>query len=830
MQRLFNKFLCNDSLKPTISIYIGTNRLKPQVTVMATTTSAPGTSSDEAFRFQPSRSVLRNPMLRTSDDSPGRRRSSDSSSRGVIFSADSNESVKFQSSSSRRSNESVKFQSEGSRRRSSTVSNRSNSSNAPLVAHKKSDMYGPSRSMVSHAPSQKSTFQVKKQKSMKDMLPAMTNFAPAEYAGSRPSVKAASADTRKSMMARKSMASRKSVYVATPDDGGESEKLRKLTKYGKVKEAVRPLVSDTSTQDPDAPLTPAASVGAAAEILLDKLHTKECLSDEGSETDQEDKISVSRQNMILMVLSPTFQWTMGLIVILNAAMLGVEIEVVTPSVPACTPKELSSLDARCSEEAVFYLLDYVFLFIFSIELGIRLFAFGVLPVATHSTGALDIFIVLSGWVSEVFIPLVLAGSSGGLDLKALQILKMLRVLRAVRVLRMLTMFKDLWFIVQSFLLCLGPLLWITIFILVVIYLWSLGSVNLIGNNSEFAEVQNYFGSTSRAMVTLFRIMTLDQWYEILIPVFQAGSWTYVFFLIYAAVSALALMNLVTAIVVDTSVHRSRSESEGELRKQIFEERVEEMAEDIKSLFVCFDADDSGFLDQEEFVRSALEAPLIGRLCEFLCISEKEDLDQLYRLMAGSDELIQMDEFIECITKISQAASDRSSVAMIKSARTRDERFSQIQKILEKQKELGQQLAFVEDEFSAAGERLDAFHVRLRVFQDDVMDGIKGANQDLEKLSKWVSSHVVKGEEEVKECKGEEEQRGHKEDAGPTTFSVSQTEPKQVLREGAPQEDKPKMKVAKVKSLDRDKRSQKQNWVKNSMPWSRKEKPTKKLPT
>eukprot|EP00746_Dinoflagellata_sp_MGD_P077777 gnl/MRDRNA2_/MRDRNA2_31166_c0_seq1.p1 gnl/MRDRNA2_/MRDRNA2_31166_c0~~gnl/MRDRNA2_/MRDRNA2_31166_c0_seq1.p1 ORF type:complete len:683 (+),score=138.81 gnl/MRDRNA2_/MRDRNA2_31166_c0_seq1:213-2261(+) len=435
-----------------------------------------------------------------------------------------------------------------------------------------------------------------------------------------------------------------------------------------------------------------------------------------------------------VVQTKTFQWATAFAVVLNCIMLGLEVELIEREA-SCTVAELRSLAGSCKIEGIFYFLDYCFLVVFSVELGMRVKAYGFRSVASTATGMLDVLIVFTGWISEVIIPLLVWGAMGP-DLKAMQVLKMLRVLRAVRILRMLTMFEDLWFIVQSFLWCLEPLSWIMLFMFTVIFLFAILAINFIGQNKDFADLpwlQDRFGSTFRAMNTLFRIMTLDEWYEIVQPLFARAVWTYFFFVGYIAISALALMNLVTAVVVDTSVRRSRDESKEEVESEMFEKKVQRMVKAIESLFETFDVDHSGSLEVEEFSSNAPAAPLIGPLGTFLELESKEDWDDFFFLMSGGRESLVMDDFIEAITKLNQAAGERTSVALIKTAKTREERFTQIRQIVEQEPELVKQVNDIQDDFNQSGIRIARLHSQIGTFQQELSERVQALKSEMRRL-------------------------------------------------------------------------------------------------
>ena len=103
-----------------------------------------------------------------------------------------------------------------------------------------------------------------------------------------------------------------------------------------------------------------------------------------------------------------------------------------------------------------------------------------------------------------------------------KVLRVVRVLRCVRVLRMISLFADLWLIVQSFFLCLKPLLWTCVFNAVIIFIFANFASQLVNQHDALLTnpgVQMHFASLFPAMVTLFQLATLDEWIAVLDPVF-----------------------------------------------------------------------------------------------------------------------------------------------------------------------------------------------------------------------------------------------------------------------------------------------------------------------
>ena len=84
--------------------------------------------------------------------------------------------------------------------------------------------------------------------------------------------------------------------------------------------------------------------------------------------------------------------------------------------------------------------------------------------------------------------------------------RILRLLRAVRVLRTVRFFPNLAMIVETIIKSASACIYIGIFLAMFMYIFSVVGVATFGKNDPFC-----FGDLGRAMVTLMRVMTLDNW-------------------------------------------------------------------------------------------------------------------------------------------------------------------------------------------------------------------------------------------------------------------------------------------------------------------------------
>jgi len=324
------------------------------------------------------------------------------------------------------------------------------------------------------------------------------------------------------------------------------------------------------------------------------------------------------------------------------------------------------------------LLDQIFLVYYTLELALRFLAFRTNSLKGIANN-LDWTIVLVGWLQ-----ILMAGAAAE-QMSAMNALKVLRALRVLRCIRMLAYVEGLWLVVQSFFYCLKPLMWVCLFMVVIVFIFAMFTVEMIGSSKDFdgVEEREYFARTVTAFVTLFQIMTLDEWREIIQPLCDKRGWAYVFFFVYISISALALMNLITAVVVENSM--KRIEADEEYRNMMFERASQLETEKIQALLEFFqvrDAGDdrkSGSSSQGTGTESMDEAVVspddllmakgawsaLENVLDALGMDEPEDVQKLFELLdADGNGELSLNEVIDGLFQLRTVAEDKYKTALI----------------------------------------------------------------------------------------------------------------------------------------------------------------------
>jgi voltage-gated sodium channel len=224
--------------------------------------------------------------------------------------------------------------------------------------------------------------------------------------------------------------------------------------------------------------------------------------------------------------SQRFQTFIFGVIVLNAITLG-----------------LGTYDFSAGVESALTVLDEVFLGIFVVELVIRITAYGRRPQ--------DFF--KEGWNVFDFVVIALAFLPGLRDNVTL-----LRLARLLRVVRLVSVLPDLRVLVRALARSLPPIT--SLVLLTVLLMYIYGMVGWILFHEEDPE---QWGNIGQSLLSLFQILTLENWPQFL----EAGqaihpaSW--IFFVSYVLIASFLVINILIAIIINSmeEVHDAERDEE-----------------------------------------------------------------------------------------------------------------------------------------------------------------------------------------------------------------------------------------------------------------------------
>ena len=221
---------------------------------------------------------------------------------------------------------------------------------------------------------------------------------------------------------------------------------------------------------------------------------------------------MDRARLATFIESNRFQYTIIVIIVLNAITLGLET----------SPFVMSTIGP------LLLVLDTLFLSIFTAEIALKLYAY-----------RLSFF--RSGW--NVFDFTIVAISL----LPFLQAFSVLRALRILRVLRLISVVPAFRRVVQGFFDAMTGLAAVGSVLLLVYYVFAVMATKLFG-----ASFPEWFGSIGASFYSLFQIMTLESWsMGIVRPVMEVYPLAWLFFVPFILVTTFAVLNLIIGIIVSS---------------------------------------------------------------------------------------------------------------------------------------------------------------------------------------------------------------------------------------------------------------------------------------
>jgi len=309
----------------------------------------------------------------------------------------------------------------------------------------------------------------------------------------------------------------------------------------------------------------------------------------------EDRNSFAWYRWAVACLTESFEARMAImvLVIINGVIIGVEA------------------DHGHRERGFFDVTEIMFVVIFFIEAAAKLFGFG-LNYFKDNWNTVDFLIVVGSVVQLI----VNTASSDDTDTPGLSALRLVKILRLVRLIGMM---KRLATLASAFVMAMKQVAWVMVLFILILYIFAVlaeGFFNspTINDNQNITippyghcdadDDQTYscydprvFRNVIQSMVSLFQIMTFDDWAPMYRPIASVYPWAWLYMGAFAPIGALGLMNLITAVFIEALMDETRDarRREDELHRATRAAKIAICYETIKS----FDLNNDGRLDENE---------------------------------------------------------------------------------------------------------------------------------------------------------------------------------------------------------------------------------------
>lgn len=246
-----------------------------------------------------------------------------------------------------------------------------------------------------------------------------------------------------------------------------------------------------------------------------------------------------RQKLKSFVENHVFTRIVTSLIVINAIVLGLE-----------TDKDLMATHGQ-----TLIAIDHVILWIFVGELLLRLGAYG-----------LRFF--RDPW--NIFDTVIVAISL----IPAQEAFSVLRAARILRVLRLISMFPRLRRVVEGLITAIPGIGSIAAILTIVFYVFAVMATKLYG-----AAYPEWFGSLKISLFTLFQIMTLEGWADMVRQIMQTHPFAWIFFIVYILSSTFIVLNLFIAVIVDAMQKQHQDEHDAEQHQDM--EKIERELSEIR---------------------------------------------------------------------------------------------------------------------------------------------------------------------------------------------------------------------------------------------------------
>jgi hypothetical protein len=244
----------------------------------------------------------------------------------------------------------------------------------------------------------------------------------------------------------------------------------------------------------------------------------------------------------------------------------------------------------------------------------------------------------------------------------MMVFKVLRLFRLARTVRLIAQFKVLWMLVRGLLYSLNTIFFTFVIIFLIIYIYACLALELI-TKSSFRDddvfntmVELYFPDMPYTMMTLTQFVTCDSAASIYGAFIPYNPLLYsIYFFGFLLVVSVALMNLVTAVIVEGSLDQASNDKDA--ARAYEQAELKKIIPKIRDMFEALDADGSGTLELDE-VKNAPES--VKR--ELAICMQTDELVDLFELLDLDDSgEIRVDEFIDGLSKIAISKEPLDSV-------------------------------------------------------------------------------------------------------------------------------------------------------------------------
>jgi len=297
--------------------------------------------------------------------------------------------------------------------------------------------------------------------------------------------------------------------------------------------------------------------------------------DDDDDDDEDEEAQKRKRGPILFSDSRNFQFVTLTVIASNTIVIALEAHYI----------------ADAARQAFFRKLEFWFCICYIVELcfrfkdnGVNGFFFG----HNRMWNWFDFLVTLLG-ASTILLSCFMKVESSGTS-----VIRLFRMLRMLRIFRAMKFIKDIEEVVAHAFRATMKLFFIAF---IVVFLFGIMFCNLLWDTDD-PKITASFGNLELSMWSMFRLMTMDNWVNLIQPTLNYNPNFLILFIFYIFLASIALMSLVPAIFVEQSMN-ARERAKADLEKNNKKQQKKHDEDLLHALFVLADRDNSGFTSLEE---------------------------------------------------------------------------------------------------------------------------------------------------------------------------------------------------------------------------------------
>lgn len=327
-----------------------------------------------------------------------------------------------------------------------------------------------------------------------------------------------------------------------------------------------------------------------------------------------------------MVDSWMFSFCISIVILANAVQMGFEV------------------DDR-DQQINWSIIELIFLAIYLLEVALRFCAHG-------GDSLRDRWFVLDLVICCIALFDTIRNFVDDKEDEAGNTVVMLRVLRGMKLIRLVRLFRffpELYLLVSSLGSAMKTVMWMWVLLGLVIYTFSLLFVSEMGRQyPEDKEIQLWFGTVIQSCFTLFTIVTLEGWVDVVRHIWDESPFTVFVVIFFMTITTYMIMNILVGVVVQHVIDKALASQEQELTQMEIE--LEHKTKTLLAIFQAADCDGDASLSKAEFLQMA-ENKKLSHIFDVLEL-KLGDIEALFDHMdVNGDGALEVQEFVSAIMQM-----------------------------------------------------------------------------------------------------------------------------------------------------------------------------------